>query len=89
MEPSISDDDVLDRANVLSALLLTADKDFGELVYRQNRITAGVVLLRLAGLSLERKADIVSSVFRDHGASMRQAFSVVSPGVLRIRSKGP
>ena len=38
MEPGISDDAVLDLANQEGALLLTADKDFGELVFRQRRI---------------------------------------------------
>jgi len=38
MEPGISDDEVIQRANQESALLLTADKDFGELVFRQGRI---------------------------------------------------
>jgi hypothetical protein len=35
---------------------LTADKDFGELVYRLRRISAGVLLMRLAGLSPATKA---------------------------------
>jgi predicted nuclease of predicted toxin-antitoxin system len=35
MDPGISDDLVLDKANQVEALLLTADKDFGELVFRQ------------------------------------------------------
>jgi predicted nuclease of predicted toxin-antitoxin system len=34
MEPGISDDEVLDLANQEGALLLTSDKDFGELVFR-------------------------------------------------------
>lgn len=49
MEPSISDEQVLERANQMSALLLTSDKDFGELVFRLRRLAAGVILLRLAG----------------------------------------
>jgi len=49
MEPSISDDEVIRRANQEFAFLLTADKDFGELVFRQRRIVYGVVLIRLAG----------------------------------------
>jgi predicted nuclease of predicted toxin-antitoxin system len=87
MEPSISDDIVLDRANQRDALLVTADKDFGELVFRQGRINTGVVLLRLGGLALETKAGIVSQVFREHAAAMMQAFSVISPGIVRIRHK--
>ena len=34
MDPGIADDLVLELANRESAVLLTADKDFGELVFR-------------------------------------------------------
>jgi len=34
---------------------LTADKDFGELVFRQGLLHSGVVLIRLAGLEAESK----------------------------------
>ena len=54
VEPSISDNIVFDRANEKSALLVTGDKDFGEIVFRDNRLSSGgVVLLRLVGLSAE------------------------------------
>ena len=63
MEPSISDEEVLNRANEKSAQLITADKDFGEMVFHQNLLTiGGVILLRLLGLSPEQKAKIVSEV---------------------------
>ncbi len=44
MEPGISDDTVLNLANKEAALLLTADKDFGEMVFRQGRSNQGVIL---------------------------------------------
>jgi len=37
-EPAICDEEVLTKANQESALLVTADKDFGELVFRQGRV---------------------------------------------------
>ena len=85
LSPSITDDEVLQQANDGSALLVTADKDFGELVFRQGRVHAGVVLLRLAGLPNATKADIVAEVFRDRAADLPGAFSVISPGMVRIR----
>jgi predicted nuclease of predicted toxin-antitoxin system len=85
MEPGISDSQVLTEANARSALLITADKDFGELIFRMHRLSAGIVLLRLAGLAPGAKADIVATVFREHGGELAGAFSVVSPGALRIR----
>jgi predicted nuclease of predicted toxin-antitoxin system len=64
---------------------VTADRDFGELVFRQGRLHRGVVLLRLAGLSNATKAEIVAEVCRDRALEMFQAFSVISPGQVRIR----
>ncbi|MCZ7357829.1 MAG: DUF5615 family PIN-like protein [Candidatus Methanoperedens sp.] len=81
----ISDDEVLEMANEKTVLLLTADKDFGELVFRQRRITSGVVLIRLAGLSPTRKAEIVVSAIKKHGTELKQSFSVITPGAVRIR----
>ena len=87
LEPSISDDLVLERANKKEALLITGDKDFGELVFRQRRIHGGVVLIRLAGLSPKAKATIVSGVFRDRKDELFHVFSVISPGMVRIRHR--
>jgi predicted nuclease of predicted toxin-antitoxin system len=85
MSPSISDDMVLEQAEARGALLVTADKDFGELVHRQGRLHAGVLLLRLAGLPSEAKAAAVAAVLREREAEIAGAFCVVSPGRLRIR----
>lgn len=43
MEPGITDEIVLKRANEHNALLITEDKDFGELVFRQQLLHTGVV----------------------------------------------
>lgn len=85
LEPSITDDAVLDHANQRRAVLLTGDKDFGELVFRQGRISTGVILLRLAGIATETKAGIVAAAIREHATEMEGVFSVISPGAVRIR----
>ncbi len=85
MKAGISDDVVLDLADQKGATLLTADKDFGELVFRQGRMTRGVILIRLAGISSIRKAEIVASALAAHGGEMEQAFTVITPGAVRIR----
>jgi predicted nuclease of predicted toxin-antitoxin system len=88
MEPGLRDDEVLSAANQRGALLLTADKDFGELVFRLRRLSKGVVLLRLAGMSPEAKAVAVASVVSEHGSELSEAFTVLSPGMVRIRPRG-
>ncbi|HXH11047.1 MAG TPA: DUF5615 family PIN-like protein [Alphaproteobacteria bacterium] len=74
-------------ANQRGALLLTADKDFGELVFRRGRISAGVLLMRLAGLSPGTKATPVCAVIQEHANELSQPFTAVSPGMIRIRRR--
>jgi len=85
MQAGIADDVVLDVANREDAPLLTADLDFGDLVFRQRLLTPGVVLIRLAGLPPDSKADIVAMVVNAHGAELPDAFTVIAPRGLRIR----
>ena len=87
IDPGIPDESVLALAKQKGALLLTADRDFGELIYRQGSTSAGVMLIRLAGLSPLTKADLVSSALKDRASELADAFSVLSPGAIRIRSR--
>ncbi len=75
-----------DKANVI---LVTEDKDFGELVYRQSAAHHGVVLLRLAGLSRTLRANLVSEAFKLHAAEFVGAFTVITPRGIRIRPPAP
>lgn len=85
MSPGIADEEVLDLARRAAALLITADKDFDELVFRQRRVSGGVLLLRLAGLPEDEKSAAVLSVLAEHPQKLVGAFSVLSPKRLRIR----
>nr|VFJ90476.1 MAG: Predicted nuclease, contains PIN domain, potential toxin-antitoxin system component [Candidatus Kentron sp. LFY]VFJ92956.1 MAG: Predicted nuclease, contains PIN domain, potential toxin-antitoxin system component [Candidatus Kentron sp. LFY] len=89
MAPGTSDTEVLRIANDCSALLLTADRDFGELVFRRHLISNGVILIRLAGLSTEHKAKIVSSAITQHSEELRKSFVVITAGMIRIRRELP
>lgn len=85
MDPGISDDDVLSLANEKEAVLLTADRDFGEIIFRQKKISKGIILIRLAGLSPSGKADKISLALKKHSKGMLSSFSVITPSSIRIR----
>jgi predicted nuclease of predicted toxin-antitoxin system len=88
VDQSISDSLVLERANQVSALLITADKDFGELVFREERLSSdGVILIRLSGLRSATKATLVDDAISEHGESLRRRFTVIAPGGIRFRTK--
>ena len=78
LSPSVPDEAVLRQANARRDILVTTDKDFGELVFRQGLVHSGVVLLRLAGLP--NKAAIVAEVCRDRAAELPEAFTVFGCG---------
>lgn len=53
---------------------------------RLRKVAHGVLLVRLPGLAPARKANAVLESIREHGSEMSGAFTVVSPGLVRIRS---
>jgi predicted nuclease of predicted toxin-antitoxin system len=88
LAPGISDQAVLDLARDRRALLVTTDKDFGELVVRQRRAVGGVVLLRFAGLAPEARAALVSAVVESHAGRFAGSFAVLTPRSVRFRRLG-
>ncbi len=85
LSSGMDDESVLGLANTNKAILLTTDKDFGRLVFRQRRINKGVILLRLLGLPSKTKVEIVVSVIKEHEAGIENSFSVIMPEGIRIR----
>lgn len=53
------DTDILDIANREDRIILTTDKDFGELVFKEKLAHAGVILLRLRNESVENKKKVL------------------------------
>lgn len=87
LAPGIGDEEVLAIAQDQSRLLLTCDKDFGELVYRQQKATSGVLLLRLAGVDASTSSVLVAEALSLHEQSLLWAFSVLTEDTLRIRPR--
>ncbi len=84
LDPGIPDRTVADMAYRDGRLLLTEDKDFGQLVHAAGAAAQGVVLTRFpAGLRQEMIASVVEVVKR-LGSKLRGRFVVVQPGRVRI-----
>lgn len=79
------DDFILSLANTKKRILITQDKDFGELVYRLKQAHYGVILIRLHGYSADVKAEITTSVLLKHKNELAKAFTVIQPNAIRIR----
>jgi predicted nuclease of predicted toxin-antitoxin system len=75
---------ILARARAERRVLLTLDKDFGELAIVHGEPHCGIV--RLVNCSVTRQADICESLLTRHGKLLIEGGIVtVEPGRLRIR----
>jgi predicted nuclease of predicted toxin-antitoxin system len=68
-----------------SAILLTKDKDFGELVVCQRLPVIGLVLIRIEKLNLFHNVEIVVSFIHKHEAELKGSFTVIQEDKIRIR----
>lgn len=82
---SLNDDELLQIAYSENRILITRDKDFGELVYRLNKLHTGVILIRLEGYRTYERSEITCSVILQHQAELKEAFTVIQPNAVRIR----
>lgn len=84
-DPGIEDRSVLGIAQSSDCILLTNDKDFGELVYRERLLAKGVILLRFGTTPIADRIERLKKVFSDHRTALLNSFSVISNNGLRIR----
>lgn len=84
-ESGISDRPVLEKAFLEERILLTEDKDFGELVVRLHLPARGVILLRMNPADVEAKLDQLRKVFAQESHRLLGHFIVVEHDRWRVR----
>jgi hypothetical protein len=85
------DETVLTESRVSESVLITADKDFGELVFRQRQASTGVLPIRLWGLGPEAamivfqflRTSTNSDVSRAQHSEMRRPIPAHALGSIR------
>jgi predicted nuclease of predicted toxin-antitoxin system len=80
-----SDDEVLAFARREGRILVTEDRDFGEMVVRRQLDAPGVVLIELDRLSGEAEANRAAAILVKHADRLAGAFTVIEPGRVRTR----
>jgi predicted nuclease of predicted toxin-antitoxin system len=85
MPPETEDTLVLKRARDEDRVLITNDKDFGELAYLQGEASAGLVLLRLPDLGGAAKAARALEALTLLDERARGAFVVITKTRIRRR----
>jgi len=84
--PHATDEDVLRRAVSERRIVVTNDKDFGELVYRSEWEHGGVVLLRLRNEQAENRIRVMKAVLETVGDRLQDHYVVATDTGIRIRS---
>ena len=84
-DASISDVEVLQKAKQANVLLITEDKDFGELVFRLKLKHSGILLLRLFNLEIQIQNAKILEALNIHEMELLNNFSPLTEKRLRIR----
>ena len=83
--PKADDLDILARAVSERRILVTNDKDFGELVYRSGQAHHGVLLLRLRDESSANRVRVVKAILEHYEDQLTSHFIVATESAVRIR----
>jgi predicted nuclease of predicted toxin-antitoxin system len=84
VEKRAVDERVIERALSERRVLITEDRDFGELVYARGRQSAGVIFVKFHSRARRAKPAAVLEAVVKLGARLQDAFVVVEPGRVRI-----
>lgn len=80
-----ADDDIVAQLAIKEdRLLLTEDKDFGQLVYAGSHLSIGVLFLRFPGNARSLMAETVVKLIKERNTTLKSRFVVIQPGRIRI-----
>jgi predicted nuclease of predicted toxin-antitoxin system len=79
----------LREAEAHGRLILTSDKDFGDLIFRDGLNSHGVVLFRLEKLTMDARLKRLEQTWSVVEANPRGCFIVITPRRIHVRPLGP
>ena len=82
--PQTEDQHILARAMSEGRILVTNDKDFGELVFRRGQAHHGVLLLRLHDESPANRVRVVKTILEQSADRLAGCFTVATENSVRI-----
>lgn len=82
----LSDEDLLALAKREKRILITNDKDFGELVFLQKKLSTGIILIRVHGQSAHDKVKLMKKLLEEHHEKLLKHFVVLTRKSIRFGS---
>ena len=80
----LDDESIIEKANLEDYILITNDKDFGELIFRTGKPHKGVVLLRLEDERTDNKIAVLRRVLESYSDKLANNFTIVTEKTVRI-----
>ena len=81
----VADETVIEIANKNNSGIVTFDKDFGELLIRQNKNIRCLILIRLKKMDARLKLELIESVILKVKEELDFTFIIITPVAYRIR----
>ena len=81
--PAATDEEILSAAKKENRILVTDDKDFGELIFRLQKPSTGVILLRTSSTKPEVRLGLLEAFLKT--TKVEGKFVVLKEGGARIR----
>lgn len=82
--PSLDDISIFKIAQKENRILLTNDKDFGDIVFRQKLVSSGIVLFRIKGQDTREKIKLLTKVLVSHKDRISKHFVVITKEKFRF-----
>ncbi len=80
----MSDEDLLRLANQEKRIFITNDKDFGDLIFLQKKLSAGTILFRVKGQKSEEKIKLLKKLLMGYGDRLLDHYVVITKLKIRI-----
>lgn len=82
----LSDNMVLQKAYQENRILITSDKDFGDMIFRQQMNHRGIILLRLNDERPMNKIHVIKNLIANYSQDLAESFTVVTEKSVRVIS---
>ncbi len=85
INPRMEDEEIIHMAVSENRMVITMDKDFGELIYHFSMRHRGVLLLRLEDATGPEKLRVVKDIMENYLSQITDSFCVFQNNKFRIR----
>jgi predicted nuclease of predicted toxin-antitoxin system len=78
------DEDLLQLANQEKRIFITNDKDFGDLIFLQKKVSAGTILFRVKGQKSQEKIKLMKKLLMGYRDKLLNHYVVITKAKIRI-----